>query len=96
MATRIPSTNTAGKAGLRNSDIDNRGANDGTVFSSMKEFWFWVAIVTLLIFCIILLSLGIIHVQKQLNKADAIILRLEQQDKKRKQPAKGDSDDGIN
>jgi len=62
----------------------------------MKEFWFWVAIVTLLIFCIILLSLGIIHVQKQLNKADAIILRLEQQDKKRKQPAKGDSDDGIN
>lgn len=96
MATRIPAQNQNGKAGLRNSNAGGVGADDGTVFSSMKEFWLWVAIVTLLIFCIMLLSFGIIHVQKQINKADAILLRLEQQDKKRKQPAKGDSDDGIN
>lgn len=49
----------------------------------MKEFWFWVAIVTLIIFCIIALSFVVIHTDKQLKKAEAMIQRLEEKEKKR-------------
>jgi len=49
----------------------------------MKEFWFWVAIVTLIIFCLMGLSFAIIHVNKQLKKVDALVLRLEEKEKKR-------------
>ena len=49
----------------------------------MKEFWFWVAIVTLIIFCLMGLSFAIIHVNKQLKKAEIILQRAEQLDKKR-------------
>lgn len=49
----------------------------------MKEFWFWVAIVTLIIFCLMGLSFAIIHVNKQLTKVDALVLRLEEKEKKR-------------
>ena len=49
----------------------------------MKEFWFWVAIVTLIIFCLMGLSFAIIHVNKQINKAEAILQRAEQLEKKR-------------
>lgn len=52
----------------------------------MKEFWSWVVIVTLLIFCIMALSFAIVHVQKQLNKAEAIVQRLEEKEKKREKP----------
>jgi hypothetical protein len=49
----------------------------------MKEFWFWVAIVTLIIFCIMLLSFVVIHTDKQLKKAEAMIQRLEEKERKR-------------
>jgi hypothetical protein len=49
----------------------------------MKEFWFWVAIVTLIIFCLMGLSFAIIHVNKQLTKAEVILQRAEQLEKKR-------------
>jgi hypothetical protein len=49
----------------------------------MKEFWFWVAIVTLLIFCIMVLSLVVIHTDKQLKKVNALVIRLEEKEKKR-------------
>jgi short subunit fatty acids transporter len=49
----------------------------------MKEFWFWVTIVTLIIFCLMMLSFAIIHTNKQLNKVDALVLRLEEKEKKR-------------
>lgn len=52
----------------------------------MKEFWAWVLIVTLLIFCIMGLSFAIVHVQKQLNEAKAIVQRLEEKEKKREKP----------
>jgi hypothetical protein len=48
----------------------------------MKEFWFWVAIVTLIIFCLMGLSFAIIHTEKQLKKVDALVLRLEEKEKK--------------
>lgn len=49
----------------------------------MREFWFWVAIVTLIIFCIMMLSFVVIHTDKQLKKAEAMIQRLEEKEKKR-------------
>jgi len=60
----------------------------------MKEFWFWAAIVTLIIFCLMGLSFAIIHVEKQLKKVDALMLRLEEKEKKREKtridPVDGD------
>jgi len=56
----------------------------------MKEFYFWVVIVTLLIFALMMLSFVVIHVDKQLKKADAIILRLEEKEKKRNEKPRVD------
>jgi len=49
----------------------------------MREFWFWVAIVTMIIVCIMLLSFAILHTNVQLKKVDALIMRLEEKEKKR-------------
>jgi hypothetical protein len=64
----------------------------------MKEFWFWMIIVSLLIACIMVLSIMIFHVEKRINKADAIILRLEEKEKKREKARidpKPDNSDGL-
>jgi predicted membrane protein len=58
----------------------------------MREFWFWVAIVTLIIFCLMGLSFAIIHVNKQITKAEAILQRAEQLEKQRKQKEKKDDE----
>jgi predicted membrane protein len=50
----------------------------------MKEFWFWVVIVTLIIFCLMGLSFAIIHVNKQINKAEALLVRIEEKERKQK------------
>jgi Flp pilus assembly protein TadB len=54
----------------------------------MKEFWFWVAIVTLIIACIMVLSFLLMHTNKQLkrsdeqlSKANALVQRLEEREK---------------
>ena len=49
----------------------------------MKEFWFWVAIVTLIIFGLMGLSFLVAYQTKQLKKAEALIVRLEDKEKKR-------------
>lgn len=49
----------------------------------MKEFWFWVVIVTLIIFCLMILSFAIMHTNVQVKKVDALVLRLEEKEKKR-------------
>lgn len=49
----------------------------------MREFWFWVAIVTLLIFCIMALSMVAIHTNKQLKEVKALVVRMEEKEKKR-------------
>ena len=56
----------------------------------MKEFWFWVAIVTLIIFCLMMLSFMEIHTDKQLKKVDALVLRLEEKEKKRNEKPRVD------
>lgn len=49
----------------------------------MREFWFWVAIVTLILVCIMLLSFAILHTNVQIKKVDALVMRLEEKEKKR-------------
>ena len=83
MATRTPQRNPDRKSDLRSGSGDGVSPTDWNVFHSMKEFWFWVAIVTLLIFCIMALSFVALHTNKQLKKAEAIVLRLEEKEKKR-------------
>ena len=58
----------------------------------MKEFWFWVAIVTMIIFCIMLLSFAIVHTDKQIKKVDALVLRLEEKEKKREKDRRNPPD----
>jgi predicted membrane protein len=50
----------------------------------MKEFWFWVAIVTLIIFSLMMLSFAIVYQSKQLKKAETLLIRIEEKDRKRK------------
>jgi len=72
--------------------------DDGTVFRSMKEFWLWVVIVTLLLFLAMILSFGLVHNHKQIQKVDALLQRLEDKEKKREKPRidpKPDSADGL-
>lgn len=63
----------------------------------MNEFRFWVVIVTLLIFCIMILSFMVLHLEKRINKANEIVFRLEEKEKKREKPRidpKPTGDDG--
>jgi len=48
----------------------------------MKEFWFWVAIVTLIIFSLMMLSVAVVYQSKQLKKAEALVMRLEEKERK--------------
>jgi predicted membrane protein len=50
----------------------------------MKEFWFWVAIVTLIIFILMMLSFAVVHQSKQLKKAEALLVRIEEKERKQK------------
>lgn len=59
----------------------------------MKEFWLWVAIVTLLLFCIMALSFGLAYNHKQLKEAQAILHRLEEKEKKNERRKKADDEE---
>ena len=50
----------------------------------MKEFWFWVMIVTLLIAILAFSLVAMFHVDKQLRDTKAILQRVEQLDKEKK------------
>lgn len=50
----------------------------------MNEFWRWVAIVTLIIFGLMGNSFLAMYLTKKLKEADALIVRLEEKDKKSK------------
>ena len=84
MATRTPQRDLDRQAGVRNSRGSGGNPSDWNVFHSMKEFWFWVAIVTLIIFCIVALSFVVIHTDKQLKKVEALATRLEEKERKQK------------
>ena len=90
MATRTPKGNTNLQTRVPNSSVARSTGDDWVVFKSMKEFWFWVAIVTLIIFCLMMLSFMVIHTDKQLKKVDALVLRLEEKEKKRNEKPRVD------
>jgi hypothetical protein len=48
----------------------------------MKEFWFWVVIVTLIIVGLMGLSFLALYQAKQVKKTEAILLRAEERDRK--------------
>ena len=93
MATRVPQQSPQGKAGLRSGSGNGRPVDDGTVFSSMKEFWLWVAIVTLILFLLFASALGFFYTQKQIKKTEAILLRAEQLEKDKKNDRRKKADD---
>ena len=47
----------------------------------MKEFWLWVAIVTLILALLCATLVAVFHVDKQLRKTEAILLRAEKFEK---------------
>jgi hypothetical protein len=59
--------------------------DDGTVFRSMKEFYWWVLIVTFLLALLGFSIASALFSYNQVRKAEAILQRAEQLDKKQKQ-----------
>jgi hypothetical protein len=49
----------------------------------MNEFKFWVVIVTLIIFGMMLLSFMLVHQENRIKKLNALVLRMEEKEKKR-------------
>jgi predicted membrane protein len=84
VATRTPQTNYAGQVGVRSRANGGGPVDDGTVFSSMKEFWLWVTIVTLIIFSLMIVSFAIAYQSKQLKQAEALLVRIEEKERKQK------------
>lgn len=50
----------------------------------MKEFLFWVTIVTLLLFLNLLTWMGLLYMDKRLKRTEVICLRAEHVDKEKK------------
>jgi hypothetical protein len=48
----------------------------------MKEFWYWVLIVTFLIALNFATWMGLLHMDKKLKQTEALVLRLEDKEKK--------------
>lgn len=59
----------------------------------MKEFWLWVAVVTLLMFLLFATTLGFLYTHKQIKRAEAILLRAEHVDKEKKNDRRKKDDD---
>ena len=84
MATRAPRTNNGGQAGVRDRADGGGSVDDGVVFRSMKEFYWWVLIVT---FLIVLLGFSValaLHADQRVRKAEIILQRAEQLEKRQK------------
>ena len=84
MATRVPTNTSSGQAGLRGGGSNRGPVDDGTVFRSMKEFWLWVLIVTFLIALLGFSIASALFSYQQVRKAEAILQRAEQLEKKQK------------
>ena len=86
MATRIPPRTPSSQVGVRSGAGNNGDWDGGTVFRSMKEFLLWVIIVTLMIFIMFALFLSVLYVDKQVKKTEAMLIRLEEKEKKNAKP----------
>jgi hypothetical protein len=58
----------------------------------MKEFWLWVIVVTLIIFCLMILSFAIVYTNVQVKKVDALVLRIEEKERKREKISRNPTD----
>jgi cytochrome c biogenesis protein CcdA len=58
----------------------------------MKEFWLWVIIVTLIIIALMGLSFLALYQNKQLKKAEVILLRAEERERKLKPSERKDDE----
>jgi hypothetical protein len=67
--------------------------DDGTVFRSMKEFYWWVAIVTLLLFINLMTWVGLAYMDKKLTKTEALCIRVEEKEKKNDRRKKADDEE---
>lgn len=92
MATRTPQRNSDRQNELRNRGDSGGIVGDGVVFRSMKEFWFWVLIVT---FIIVLLGFAVtlaLYADQRVRKAEIILQRAEQMEKKQKSLTRKDDE----
>jgi hypothetical protein len=58
--------------------------DDGVVFRSMKEFYWWVVIVTFILVLLGFSAALALHADKQVRKAEIILQRAEQLEKEKK------------
>lgn len=64
----------------------------------MTEFKLWVIIVTLLIFLLFMMSLGLVYLDRKIKKTEAMLIRAEQVEKKNAKPRldpKPDDSNGL-
>ena len=84
MATRTPQKNLVSQTGLRNRANGGGAVDDGVVFRDMREFYWWVLIVTLLIGLLGFSIALALYADKTVRKAEIILQRAEQAEKKQK------------
>ena len=86
MATRLPPQGQNRQANVRNSGLPDLPPTGWNLFGA--EFGYWVAIVSLiLIILMVLIPLAIyqtMKIDKQIRKNEALLLRLEEKEKKQK------------
>ena len=72
--------------------------DDGTVFSTMKEFWLWIIVVSLILALLFMTTLGLVYNHKLIKKTEVILQRAEQVEKKNaksRTDPKPDDGDGL-
>ena len=89
MATRTQQGASNLQSNVRSGSGVGSNRGDGTVFRSTGEFALWVMVVTLILFCLMILGIICVHLEKQstkterqLQRSEAILNRLEEKDKK--------------
>ena len=88
MATRLPPSSKGGQNNVRDSRLPDLPPTGWNLFGA--EFGYWVAIVSLiLIILMILIPLAIyqtMKIDKQIRKNEALLLRLDEKEKKNAKP----------
>lgn len=84
MATRAPRANSDSQAGVRDRANSSSSVDDGVVFRSMKEFYWWVLIVTFLLALLGFSAALALYADRTVRKAEVILQRAEQVEKKQK------------
>ena len=98
MATSPKTPNQTRQGGVRNSNVSSDSGDDWTVFNSMREFWLWAIVISMIIVCVMVLFIMIAHVTVQVRKAELILERIEHREKKNakaRTDPKPDSPDGL-